>query len=391
MDMMKVLALNKISPRGLEIFRRETYEIASEIEHPDAIILRSHDMHGMTIPPTVKAIARAGTGVNNIPVEECSKRGIVVFNTPGANANSVKELVILGLLISSRRVIQGIEWANGLKGRGDAVPGLIEKEKSRFAGPEIAGKTLGVIGLGAVGVMVANAACALGMHVIGYDPFISIDAAWDLSKEIRKARGLESLLSTSDYISIHVPLSDDTEGMINHDRFKMMKKSVRILNFSRAGIVSRKDLKQALSEGKVACYVTDFPDEELLETEGVIAVPHLGASTPEAEDNCAIMAVRQLRGFLERGEITNSVNFPDCELDVSGENRIVVANRNIPAIIGQITAVLAEEGINIADMLNRSRGDNAYNIIDTDTEVSEESAKRISGIEGVTNVRVICC
>ncbi len=389
--MYKIQTLNRISSVGLNLLPHDLYEVASAMEHPDAVVVRSHNMLKMDMPGTLLAIARAGAGVNNIPVEACSKRGIVVFNTPGANANGVKELVLLGLLLSSRKVAEGVAWTRSLAGGGEEVPRLIEKNKSRFAGPEIKGKTLGVIGLGAIGVMVANDAAALGMNVLGHDPFISVDAAWGLSRNIGKAKALESLLAESDYISLHIPLSPDTEGMLDHDRFRMMKKGVRIMNFARGGLVDHQDLARAIQDGIVACYVTDFPDSRLLEMNEVIPIPHLGASTPEAEDNCAVMAVRQLREFLERGNVINSVNCPECDLAPSGQNRIVVANRNVPAMVGQITAILAEEEINIADMLNRSKGDNAYNIIDTDTEVGEAVVRKIREIHGVTMVRVICC
>jgi len=387
--MYTVLTLNKISPAGLELFPCNHYKIISENVNPDAIIVRSHNMLDMELPSSLKVIARAGAGINNIPVATCSKRGIVVFNTPGANANSVKELVIMGLLISSRKVIQGINWGKSLIGKGDEVQKLIEKGKSQFAGPEIKGKTLGVIGLGAIGVMVANDAAALGMEVIGYDPFISIDSAWGLSRSIKKAGGFESLLTESDYITLHVPLTDETKGMINYKRFALMKKGVRVLNFSRRGLVNREDLKRAIIDGIVSTYMSDFPDEDLLKMDNVIAIPHLGASSPEAENNCAVMAVQQVRDFLEKGNIRNSVNFPGCNLDICGKQRIAIANQNIPSMVGQITAILAQEGINIADMLNRSKGDTAYNIIDTDTEISEESIANIRNIKGVTMVRVI--
>ncbi len=389
--MFKIQTLNRISTTGLGHFPMEQYEVASEMLHPDAVLVRSRSMHDMELPPSLKAIARAGVGVNNIPIEKCSKHGIVIFNTPGANANSVKELVLMGLFIASRKVVQGINWAKTLIGKGEEAVRIIEKNKSQFAGPEIKGKTLGVIGLGAIGVMVANDAAALGMNVLGYDPFISVDAAWGLSRSIRRARNFESLLSESDYITLHIPLTAETEGILNENRFAMMKRGVRILNYARGGLVNRKDLKNAIAEDIVSIYISDFPDEDLLKMDGVIAIPHLGASTPEAEENCAIMAVEQVRNLLERGNIRNSVNFPDCELDISGKQRIVVANQNIPTMVGQITAVLAEEGINISDMLNRSKGDNAYNIIDTDTEISETSVMRIRSIEGVTMVRVISC
>ena len=387
--MYKIQTLNKISPIGLEHFSRDLYEVASEILHPDAIIVRSYRMLEMELPHSLKVIARAGAGVNNISVEKCSERGIVVFNTPGANANSVKELVLAGLLISSRKIIHGINWAKTLVGRGDEVTKLIEAEKSKFAGPEIMGKKLGVIGLGAVGVMVANDAAALGMEVTGYDPFISVESAWGLSRDIKRASGFDSLLANSDYISLHVPLSVETEGMINKEKFARMKKGVRLLNFARGELINNKDLKDAVEYGTIGVYITDFPDEDLLKMENVIAIPHLGASTPEAEDNCAIMAVKQVREFLERGNIINSVNYPDCQMDISGKKRIVIANKNVPTIVGQITSIFASDGINIADMLNKSKKTTAYNIIDIDSEVSEQSIKKIRNIKGVTMVRII--
>ena len=387
--MFMILTLNIISAAGLDLFPHETYEIASEITHPDAILVRSHNMLQMELPQSVRAVARAGAGVNNIPVERCSERGIVVFNTPGANANSVKELVLAGLFLTSRGIIQGVQWAKCLAGRGDMVGKLVEKEKSQFTGPEIMGKKLGIIGLGAIGVMVANDAVALGMDVSGYDPFISVAAAWGLSRDVKKARGLESLLADSDYLSLHVPLNDETRDMINHSRLAIMKKGVRLLNFARGELVHTKDLREAIARGIVEAYITDFPSEELLSMEKVIAVPHLGASSVEAEENCSIMAVKQLRDFLERGIIRNSINFPDCDMDVIGDHRLVIANKNIPAMVGQITAVLAEERINIADMLNRSREDLAYTIIDIDGAISEKTVEKIRGIEGVLMVRII--
>ncbi len=387
--MYKIQTLNKISPKGLELFPRDKYEVASEIINPDAIIVRSFNMHDMQFPENLLAIARAGAGVNNIPVEKCSKLGIAVFNTPGANANSVKELVIAGLLLCSRKIVQGINWAKTLIGKGNEVPKLIEKGKSQFAGPEIKGKKLGVIGLGAIGVMVANDARALGMKVKGFDPFISVESAWHLSSDIERARGPEDIFATSDYISLHVPLTEDTKNMINRDAFKRMKKGTRLLNFARGGLVNTEDLKKAIEDGTIACYITDFPDEELLKMDNVISIPHLGASTPEAEENCAIMAVNQIRDYLEKGIIRNSVNFPTCEMEPSGKRRILVTNENIPAMVGQITSILAEAKINIADMINKSKGELAYNIIDIDGEVSNEIIERIKGIKGVIKVRVI--
>ncbi|HEC30959.1 MAG TPA: 3-phosphoglycerate dehydrogenase, partial [Deltaproteobacteria bacterium] len=325
----------------------------------------------------------------NIPVDKCSERGIVVFNTPGANANAVKELVLLGLLLCSRKVIDGIIWAKSLIGKGAEVPKLIEKGKSQFAGNEIKGKKLGIIGLGAIGVMVANDACALGMEVTGFDPFISVDSAWGLSRNVKRANGLESLITESDYISIHVPLTDQTKGMINRDKFALMKKGVHLLNFSRGGLVNNEDLKDAIEKNIVATYVTDFPDEEVLKMKNVIGIPHLGASTKEAEENCAIMAVNQLREFLEKGNIKNSVNLPDCEMPFSTSTRLLIINRNIPKMVGQITGVLAEKKINIANMLNKHKGDYAYNIIDIDGEITEQDVEKIRDIEGVIMVRVL--
>ncbi len=387
--MYKIQKLNKISPKGLERFSGDLYEYASELVDPDAVIVRSASMHDMELSPSLKAIARAGAGVNNIPVDTCTEKGIVVFNTPGANANGVKELVILGLLMSSRDIIDGVTWAKGLIGNGDEVPKMIEKGKSNFAGPEIMGKTLGVIGLGAIGVMVANDAKALGMQVIGHDPFISVDSAWGVSRDVQKATSLDNLISQSDYISLHIPLNDKTRGFINKDKFEIMKKGVRILNFARGGLVNNEDLKEAIEQGIVAKYVTDFPDEELLKIDNVIPVPHLGASTPESEENCAVMAVDQLKEFLEKGNIINSVNFPECSLTQVGEQRIIIANRNVPNIIGQITHVLAEEKINIAEMINKHRNDYAYNIIDVDNKISDSAVEKIRKIDGILMVRVI--
>ena len=387
--MYKIQTLNKISPIGLDLFPRDNYEIASEIVNPDAVVLRSFAMHEMEIPKTVKSVARAGAGVNNIPIDKCTAQGIVVFNTPGANANGVKELVLAGLLLSSRRLVPGIEWAKTLIGKGDEVGKLVEKGKSEFAGPEIKGKRLGVIGLGAIGVMVANDAAALGMEVMGYDPFISVDAAWRLDHSVMQAKSQEALIAESDYITVHVPLTDKTKGMFNKERFATMKKGARLLNFSRGDLVNNDDLAAALADGRVGAYVTDFPTDALLKLDNVIAFPHLGASTPEAEDNCAMMAVLQTRGFLERGNIKNSVNFPECELDFRAKARLVIANKNVPNMVGQITGVLAAEKINIADMINKHKGELAYNIIDVDGELPDGAVDKIRAIEGVIMARVI--
>jgi D-3-phosphoglycerate dehydrogenase / 2-oxoglutarate reductase len=387
--MYKIQTLNKIATVGLELFPREDYEIASEIMHPDAAIVRSFDMHTMDFPASMKVIARAGAGVNNIPVDTCSKKGVVVLNTPGANAESVKELVIAALFMSSRKIIQGIAWAKSLIGKGDEVPKLIEKGKSNFEGPEIKGKTLGIIGLGAIGVKVANDAISLGMDVIGYDPIISVEAAWELSRNVKRAQSLDSLLAKSDYVTLHAPLNDKTKGMINKDKMAIMKKGCRLINFARNGLVNNADLKTAIKDKIIACYVTDFPDEELLRMDEVISIPHLGASTPEAEDNCAKMAVLQVKNFLEFGIIKNSVNFPDCEMEPSGRTRITVGNTNVPNMMGQITTVLAGQKINIADLLNKSKGDLAYNIIDVDGTVNDAVLKKLQEITGVIMVRVI--
>ncbi|MEJ5189678.1 MAG: phosphoglycerate dehydrogenase [Breznakiellaceae bacterium] len=387
--MFRILTANKISPRGLDLFPRDMYEIASEIPNPDAILVRSADLHSVEIPSSVKAIARAGAGVNNIPVDLCSERGIVVFNTPGANANAVKELAIAGLLLSSRKIVEGIAWCKTLIEKGDEVPDLVEKGKSQFEGPEIKGKTLGVIGLGAIGVMVANDAVNLGMDVIGYDPYISVDAAWNLSREVKKAETLEGLLRVADYITLHVPLMDATKGMIDMEKIRLMKKGVRLINLARGGLVNDADLIQALQEGKISCYVTDFPNAELLKQERVLCIPHLGASTPEAEENCAEMAVLQLRDYLEAGNIKNSVNFPHCKLEQRSPYRLLVANRNVPNMVGQITTILAEGNINITDLINHHKDKYAYNIIDTESPIPDHLIQKIQAVEGIIRVRVI--
>ena len=387
--MFKIMTVNKIAPRGLELFPRDQYEVASELSNPDAIIVRSSPLHEMEFPESVKAIARAGVGTNNIPVERCTEKGIVVFNTPGANANAVKELVVAGLLLSCRRIHEGISWTKSLLGQTSDIPGMVEQNKNQFAGPELLGKTLGVIGLGAIGVMVANAAIGLGMRVIGYDPFISVESAWRLSREVIRAEGLESLLRQSDFLTLHTPLTDKTRGLLNEERFAVMKKGVRIMNFARGGLVNNEDLIKALKTGQVAKYVTDFPEEKLLNVENVLCVPHLGASTPEAEENCAVMAVTQLKTFLETGNITRSVNFPDCVLERTGNVRLTVSNFNIPNMVGQITGVLAEEKINISDLLNRHKDGIAYNIIDLDSDLSPLALQRIQAVDGVIRVRKI--
>jgi len=387
--MLKILTLNKIAKCGMNQLDDEKYVYGENIGNPDAIILRSFAMHDMELPKSLKAVARAGAGVNNIPIDKCSGNGIVVFNTPGANANAVKELVIASLFLSSRKIVNGINWAVTLKNEGENVPKLVEKGKSAFAGPEISGKKLGVIGLGAIGVMVCNAADALGMEVIGLDPYISVDAAWGLSSSIKKATSLKEIYETCDYITLHVPLNSETRDMINSTAFESMKPGVRILNFSRGELVNTACMLKAIEEDKVSCYVTDFPDADLIGNEAVIAIPHLGASTPESEDNCAIMAVNELVEFLEKGNIINSVNFPNCYMDWESSVRVCVTHRNIPNMLGQISSMLATKNINIQNMLNKSRGDYAYTILDIDEVINDGVIQSINDIDGVLNVRVI--
>jgi len=388
--MYKIQTLNKIDPEGLQVFPAANYEISNDITEPDAIVLRSFSMHEMEIPQSVKAIARAGAGVNNIPIAKCTEKGIVVFNTPGANANGVKELVIAALLLASRDLIGGVQWAKTLVDEGDKVPALVEKGKANFGGSEIKGKTLAVVGLGAIGVLVANAAQSLGMNVVGYDPYISVEHAWNLHHDVVRAFGIESMLAKADFITLHVPLMAETKGFINAEKLIMMKNGVKILNFARGELVVDSDIVAAINTKKVGAYFTDFPNADLLNCNKVITIPHLGASTNESEVNCAIMAAEQIRNFFENGNIRNSVNFPAAELERNNGARLLVTNKNIPNIISQITTILAQEGINIDNMLNKNRGDIAYNIIDTNNEVlSEEIIAKINSIEGVFMVRAL--
>jgi len=385
--MFLIKTMNKISPFGLELFPRDKYEVSSEIPNPDAILVRSADLNNTEIPNSVLAIARAGAGVNNIPVPKCTDKGIVVFNTPGGNANAVKELTIASMLIASRNVVGGINWASSIADKGDAVADLVEKGKSQFEGPELWGKTLGVVGLGAIGVMVANDAIALGMNVIGYDPYISVDAAWNLSREVVRADTLEGMLSKADYVTLHVPLADTTKGLLNAEKIRLMKKGARIINLARGALVNEADIIQALNSEKLAAYVTDFPSAGLLACKKAICVPHLGASTPEAEDNCAVMAVKQLMNFLENGAIRNSVNYPHCRLDQNAPFRLLVSNRNIPNMVGQITTILAGANINITDLINHHKGEFAYNIIDTEQKIPDSALEQLKKIEGIIRVR----
>ncbi|MBQ9237997.1 MAG: phosphoglycerate dehydrogenase [Treponema sp.] len=388
--MYKIQTLNKISPIGLERFSRSDYEVASSIADADAILVRSAEMHGMTLPETVKAVARAGAGVNNIPISELTERGIVVFNTPGANANAVKELALLSLLVASRPVIAAHAWIVAQADKGEDIPDVAEKGKSQFVGPELKGKTLGVIGLGAIGAMVANMAVALGMHVVGYDPFISVASAWRLDTTVKNSETLDTLLKDADYLTIHMPQTDETKGFINAEKLAAMKSGVRIINLSRGGLVNNRDMLKALDSGKVACFVSDFATAELLTHPKVLCFPHLGASTPEAEDNCAVMAINELRDFLERGVIVNAVNFPKCVTDnaipVHG-TRLCISHRNIPGMVSQFTTTLSEANLNIASLINNNKGDVAYTLIDVDSIVAEQALRKLAVIDGVLKVR----
>ena len=386
--MFKIKTYNKISKTGLTVFD-DKYTIGDEVENADGAIVRSASLHETEFPASLKAIARAGAGTNNIPIERCSENGIVVFNTPGANANAVKELVIAGMLISSRRVISGIEWAKTLKGNGDEVGKMVEKGKGAFVGPEIKGKTVGIVGLGAIGVMVANAANHLGMKVFGYDPYLSVKSAWNLTHNAVHINDINEIFEKCDYISLHVPLTANTKNLINAESIAKMKNGVRILNFARAALVDDEALKAALESGKVASYVTDFPTDEVLGVDGVIAIPHLGASTPESEDNCAVMAAKELIDYIENGNIVNSVNLPEITMPRSGEHRICVIHKNIPNMLTAITKIVADDNVNIENLLNKSRGDYAYTMLDIGTADTDMVANEIAEIEGVIKVRVI--
>ena len=386
---MNILTLNKIAACGTDLFDKAKYTVGDAVEEPVGILVRSAAMHDMELPESVLAIGRAGAGTNNIPVDACAEKGIVVFNTPGANANAVKELVLCGLLLASRKVVSGIEWAKSLKPEGDAVAKLVEKGKGQFVGPEILGKKLGVIGLGAIGGMVANAADALGMHVYGYDPYMSVQAAWGLNPSIHQVSDMNEIFTTCDYISLHVPCLDSTKGMINAETIGMMKTGVRILNFARGELVNNADMIAALETGKVARYVTDFPNADLLDVVGVVPLPHLGASTPESEDNCAVMASKELIDYIENGNIVNSVNYPSVAGPRSTVTRVCVMHRNLPGLISQISGVMSDNGINVESMLNRSRKEYAYSVLDVDAVVPQEALTALSAIEGVIRVRAI--
>ena len=389
-DTYRILTLNNISARGLDRLPRERYEIASDLNQPDAILVRSADMHKITVAPSVLAIGRAGAGTNNIPVAELSKRGIPVFNAPGANANAVKELVLAGLFLAARNICQAWAFARGISGDDHAIDAAVEQGKKKFVGFELPGRTLGVIGLGAIGVEVANSAQALGMKVLGYDPQITVHRAWQLSSSVEQALSLDDLFARSDAISVHVPLNNDTRALVSAARLKLMRKGGVILNFARAPIVDDAAVLASLDGGQLGAYICDFPNNALKDHAKVVTLPHLGASTGEAEENCAVMVADTVRDYLENGNIRNSVNFPESLLPrVPGVTRLSVANRNVPNMVGQISTCLAAAGLNIADLLNKSRGEYAYTLIDIDSAVPQSIIGQIRGIEGVLAARVL--
>lgn len=388
--MKNIKTYNKIANCGLDVFDKTKYTCGDDLENPVGAIVRSAALHDTEFPESLLAIARAGAGTNNIPIERCSQQGIVVFNTPGANANAVKELVVAGLLLSSRRVVPAIEWAKTLKGNGAEVGKMVEKGKSAFTGPEIYGKSLGIIGLGAIGVLVANAANHLGMKVYGYDPYLSVNAAWNLTHNAIHSYDLNEIFEKCDYISIHVPLNDSTRGLINKETIKNMKDGVRILNFARAELVDSADLIEALGSGKVATYITDFPTDDVIGVDGVVAIPHLGASTPESEDNCATMAAKELVDYIENGNITNSVNLPNISMPHSGNVRFCIIHKNVPTILSKITAIVA--GTNIENMLNKSKKEYAYTMFDifeSDEMKIASLKKSVESLCDIVKVRVI--
>lgn len=387
--MYKIRTLNNISEDGLKLLSSKQYTYAKTDSEVDAILVRSHKMHDMELSPNVKIVARAGAGVNNIPFTKYAEQGIVVVNTPGANANAVKELVVLGLLLASRKVVEGIKWVRSVKD-DEEVSQLVEKEKGKFAGQELTGKKLGVIGLGAIGVLVSNIAVSLGMEVYGYDPFISIESAWGLSSDVKRILHLDEIMTECDYVTLHVPLIEQTKNMMNLEKFNLSKNGVRLLNFARGGLVNLDDLEEAIKSGKVHSYITDFPDNQLLNMDNVISIPHLGASTAESEENCARMAVSQTREYLENGNIINSVNYPDCYMGMcQSKARIAINHRNIPNMLGQISGLLAKQNINIANMVNKSKGEYAYTLIDIDSDVNGGITEAIKAVEGVLRVRII--
>jgi D-3-phosphoglycerate dehydrogenase len=387
--MYKILTLNNIAVKGLDQLPREHYEVASEIQHPDAILLRSFKMHDFEIPPTLKAVGRAGAGVNNIPVEKLGEKGIPVFNAPGANSNAVKELVIAGMLIACRNICQSWGFARELEGDDPIINKQVEAGKKNYVGFELPGRTLGVIGLGAIGIKVANAGLSLGMNVIGYDPEITVQSAWKLSSKVKQATSIDEIVAKSDFLTFHVPLIDATRHIINRERIKIMKDNIVILNFARQGIVDDEAMVEALDSGKAYAYVCDFPSNLLKKHPRVITLPHLGASTAEAEDNCAVMVAEQVKDYLENGTIHNSVNFPEVDLPRQQGFRIAIANKNTPNMLGQISTRLADAGLNIIDMINKSKDQIAYTLVDVESEIPENIVNEISKIDGVLSVRTL--
>ena len=385
--MYNILTLNKIAACGTDLFD-EKYTVSDNAADPDAIMVRSAKMHDMEFGKNLLAIGRAGAGVNNIPVDKCAEQGIVVFNTPGANANAVKELVLTALLISSRRIPDALVWAQGLKGNGSEVGAMVEKGKSQFAGPEIKGKTLGVIGLGAIGILVANAAISLGMKVVGYDKFLSVNAALRLSSKVTTVSDPKDVYAQADYITIHVPYNPETKGTVNAESIALMKDGVRIINLARGELADNDAVIAGLESGKIAAYVTDFPSDDILGVKNVIALPHLGASTPEAEDNCAVMAAEELIDYLENGNIKNSVNFPNASMDAVG-TKVCVLHKNVPSVISEITSVFGKDNINIENMVNASRKENAYTMIEASGDITDKIVTDLEAVENVIRVRVI--
>ncbi|HMA99903.1 MAG TPA: 3-phosphoglycerate dehydrogenase family protein [Spirochaetota bacterium] len=388
--MYKIKTYNKIARRGLDLFESKNFKVDDNESAPDAIVLRSYKLQPADLPDNLIAIGRAGAGVNNIPVSECTKRGICVFNTPGANANAVKELVIAGLLLGSRKIVQGIQALEGVEDKSD-IAKAAEKIKKQFAGPEIKGKTIGIIGLGAIGVLVAEAASDLGMKVIGYDPYLSVENAWRIPNHVSQAADLDEMLPRLDYLSLHIPVVDTTRNFINTGLLSKMKDGVRIVNFARGGLVNADDLAEALNTGKAAAYVTDFADAKLMENKNVVCIPHLGASTPEAENNCATMACSQIKDYLLNGNIVNSVNFPDTSVGVKkeGESRLTIIHKNKPKMLGAFTDAIGDEDLNISDLSNNSRDETAYTLIDVNVEPSAVLIEKLQHIEGVFGLRVV--
>ncbi len=389
--MYNVKILNNIAEQGLSQFPGDQYQVGEDVSGADAILLRSHKLQNEEIEPSVKAIGRAGAGTNNVPVEHCTERGIPVFNAPGANANAVKELVMAGLLLGSRGIVNGIQYADGLSDMDDAAAmnKLLEKEKKRFKGHEVRGRTLGVVGLGAIGSLVANMALSMGMKVVGYDPAISIEAAWRLSSDVKKMDSIEALFSSSDFITLHLPVLESTRNLVNADLLSKAKKGCKLLNFARSEIVDSDALVEALDSGKLAGYIADFPKPGMIGRDDVILMPHIGASTEEAEVNCAVMAAQQLKDYLENGNVVNSVNFPPLTLERSSGYRLAISNKNVTNMLGSITSILAEHEINVIDLLNKSRGDIAYNLIDVESKPSQAVLDQLLAVEGVVNVRLL--